>query len=442
MSDPPFPINPDDNPSDSESNFDPFGMLGIPGFDPTQMNLADLMRLLQSDGPVNWEIAKQTAEYVAIDGSEEASIPPSTVLELNELARIACDYVASETGVTEVLSAPVKVIGASEWARLHLDSLRLVLETLATTLSGSLESAQVDDDFGNAGDGLSFDPSLLPPELAGPLSALGLNMSGGDPFGGIMKMIAPVLLGTQAGSMIGSLARNALGRYDLPLPTTDVPGPTFVVTNLLKFESEWSIEPQDLRLYVALHEAVHTSVRCRPWVQSALARIANEYVSGFDIDISRIEEQFGGLDPTNPASIAAVAEQPDAILGAMRSPRQESSALALRCLVIAMVGYGDAILERLAKPLLPEFGKIHEAVRRHRVDQGDSGRFVENLLGIRLDRDAVLLGQTFCSGIVERAGYLGLHRLWESESMLPTPNELDAPGLWLARIELPDTPSP
>jgi hypothetical protein len=24
--------------------------------------------------------------------------------------------------------------------------------------------------------------------------------------------------------------------------------------------------------------------------------------------------------------------------------------------------------------------------------------------------------------------------------MLPTPNELEAPGLWLARIELPDSP--
>ncbi|MSY07132.1 MAG: hypothetical protein F2723_07295, partial [Actinobacteria bacterium] len=124
-----------------------------------------------------------------------------------------------------------------------------------------------------------------------------------------------------------------------------------------------------------------------------------------------------------------------------RSPRQEPSARALRCLVIAMVGYGDCILEHLAKPLLPEFGKIHEAVRRHRVDQGDSGRFVENLLGIRLDRDAVLLGQSFCSGIVERVGYSGLHQLWESESMLPTPSELEAPGLWLARIELPEDPS-
>ena len=437
MSDLPFPIDPDDNPSDSGAAFDPFGMLGIPGFDPTQMNLADLMRILQSDGPVNWEIAKQTAEYVALDGSDDPSIPSSTVAELIELARIASDYVANETGVTEVLSAPVKVIGAPEWARLHLDSLRVVLETLATTLSGSLEAAQEID----SENGLAFDPTLLPPELAGPLSALGLNMGGADPFGGIMKMIAPILLGTQAGSMIGTLARNALGRYDLPLPTTDAPGPTFVLANLVKFESEWSIEPRDLRLYIALHEAVHTSIRCRPWVQSALARISNDYVSGFDIDVARLEEQFGGLDPTNPESIAAAAEQPDAILGAMRSPRQEPSARALRCLVIAMVGYGDCILEHLAKPLLPEFGKIHEAVRRHRVDQGDSGRFVENLLGIRLDRDAVLLGQSFCSGIVERVGYSGLHQLWESESMLPTPSELEAPGLWLARIELPEDPS-
>jgi uncharacterized protein (DUF2342 family) len=38
--------------------------------------------------------------------------------------------------------------------------------------------------------------------------------------------------------------------------------------------------------------------------------------------------------------------------------------------------------------------------------------------------------------VVERGGLEALDRLWESEAMVPTPNELDAPGLWLARIEL------
>ena len=40
--------------------------------------------------------------------------------------------------------------------------------------------------------------------------------------------------------------------------------------------------------------------------------------------------------------------------------------------------------------------------------------------------------------MVERAGPEGLERLWKSERNLPTPAEVDAPGLWLARIELPE----
>lgn len=36
--------------------------------------------------------------------------------------------------------------------------------------------------------------------------------------------------------------------------------------------------------------------------------------------------------------------------------------------------------------------------------------------------------------MVERAGIEGLDRLWADEADLPTPAELDAPGLWLARL--------
>jgi uncharacterized protein (DUF2342 family) len=41
-------------------------------------------------------------------------------------------------------------------------------------------------------------------------------------------------------------------------------------------------------------------------------------------------------------------------------------------------------------------------------------------------------------GVLERAGDEGLSRLWHSERELPTPAEVDAPGLWLERIDLPD----
>lgn len=418
MSDTPTPDDP------NAGSGDPFGPFGIPGFDPTQMNLADLMRFLQSEGPVNWEIAHQTAGYVALDGADDAAADPNEVAALEDLARTAAGIVAGETGITEVLSAPVRVVGRAEWARLQLDALKPVLEALAVTLRGSLDGAEPD-------------PGDLPPELAGPFAALGLNL-GGDGFGGIMGMVAPMLLGTQAGSMVGYLAQHALGRYDLPLPTTDLAGPTFVLTNLARFEEEWSIEARDLRFVIALHEAVQTAVRSRPWVQDALARLAIEYVSGYDLDVSRLEDRFGAIDPSDPTALAEAAERPEEILGAMRSPRQDDAARRLQSLVIAIVGYADAVLTQVATPLLPDFGRIHEAIVRQHVDQGEAGRFVEGLLGIRLDRDAIATGRAFTAGVVERAGAAGLHRLWESERMLPTPNELEAPGLWLARIELPE----
>ena len=77
-------------------------------------------------------------------------------------------------------------------------------------------------------------------------------------------------------------------------------------------------------------------------------------------------------------------------------------------------------------------------MQRHRVERGEAERFIEGLLGLKLERAHYEQGQAFVDGVVERAGLEGLNRLWESEAMLPTPNELDAPGLWLARIELPD----
>jgi len=39
-------------------------------------------------------------------------------------------------------------------------------------------------------------------------------------------------------------------------------------------------------------------------------------------------------------------------------------------------------------------------------------------------------------GVLERSGELDLARLWVDEEHLPTPAEVDAPGLWLARIDL------
>jgi uncharacterized protein (DUF2342 family) len=105
---------------------------------------------------------------------------------------------------------------------------------------------------------------------------------------------------------------------------------------------------------------------------------------------------------------------------------------------MVLEGYADVVVERLGGRLLTDFARIHEALQRHHLERGEAERFIEQLLGLRLDREHYERGEQFCRGVIERAGMDGLNRLWEAERMLPTPSEIDAPGLWLARIDLPD----
>ncbi len=340
-----------------------------------------------------------------------------------------------ETGLTATFATSLSTVGPKGWVDLHLVALRPVLEALATTLGEAMQPTGDDDD-----EPMPAMPGL-PPELAGMAEMAGM--------GNMMGVLAPALLGVQAGSMIGYLAQHALGRYDLPLPTGPVPvgdspggdAPTlcFVVPNIDAFEDAWSLPRDDLRFYVALHETVHAATRSVPWVRGRIVRLAVDYVSSYEIDPSAFEAEFGMIDPQDPEAMQRMTESPERVLGAMQSPRQAAPREEFQRLTTVVEGHADHVLTQIGRRLIPTFDQIHEAKKRHRVERGEAERFIESLLGLKLERAHYEQGQAFIDGVVERAGAEGLNRLWDDPAMLPTPNELDAPGLWLARIDLPST---
>jgi putative hydrolase len=377
-----------------------------------ELDLNQLLRMLQSSGPVNWEIAGQVAHHVATDGAPEAPVDPAAITELEGLARAAETHVVAETGLSGSFATNVRVTGRDGWAELHLEALKPVLEALAGTLGQAFQGP------------------------GGEEPGAGMPGSPADPLAGLLPMLAPLLLGVQAGSMIGYLAQHALGRYDLPLPASDDPSLCFVVPNLDEFEEAWSLERSDLRFTVALHEVVHAATRSVRWVRERLVNLATEYVSAYEVDPAVLSERFGDLDPSNPETLQGLAERPEELLGAMTSARQGPMLEQLRVFHAVLEGYADDVLARVGGRLVGSFGQVHEAIVRHRLERGEASRFVEQLLGLTLERDDYELGAAFCTGVVERAGTDGLNRLWESPSMVPTGPELEAPGLWLARIDL------
>jgi uncharacterized protein (DUF2342 family) len=127
---------------------------------------------------------------------------------------------------------------------------------------------------------------------------------------------------------------------------------------------------------------------------------------------------------------------PEVILGAITSPEQDLLRPQLEALVAVVVGVVDHVLDVVGAKLIPSYGMLTEALRRRRVESAESDRFVERLFGLELSQATYERGAAFVAGVIERAGDDGLRRLWADAANLPTPPEVDAPGLWLARLDL------
>jgi putative hydrolase len=414
MSDPPQPLG-------------PFG--GFGGFDLSQM-----LRFLQSDGPVHWEVARQVARWVALEGQTEQPVAAEDRARMSEVASAAEQRVLAETG-EQPASQSVALLGRAEWADQALQTLRPVLEKLAVSLQGELPEPGEEGDMPNPFAGL-FGMGPTGPEGGGDPGSGGPGPMGANPLAGMFGAIGPLLLGVQCGFVVGQLAQSLLSEHDLLLPIADPPKPAVIVPNLQTFHESWSIPADDLRFYLSLGEAVRSRIVTRPWVRERLARLATEYVSSFRVDPSALEAQLGSIDLSDPSSMQGPMLDPDALLGAMQSPEQLAVLERLQLTTAVLETYADSVVERIGEPMIKSLSTIREAMRRHRVERSEADRFIQRLLGLDPSRRLHDQAAAFCRGVEERAGAAALDRLLESESMLPTPAELEAPGLWLARIEL------
>ena len=376
--------------------------------------LGDLAKMLQggAGGAGRWDAARQFAAQVATGGTPESNPDPLERIKLEELSRVAELRVGDVTGLdVSTTGRPVTIVPVtrSEWSRRTLDAWRPLLERLSTSLTAgpaSLEGVADDD----------------------PLVSL---------LQGFSNAFGPVLFGMQAGAMVGHLATRALGQYDLPVPRPPSDELVVVADNVAAFGREWSLADDDLRLWICVSELATHAVLGVGHVRTRLDALLLEYAGAFRVDPGALEGRLADVDPTDPAALQDALGDPAALLGAISSPEQAALRPQLEALVAAVVGYVDWVVDRVGESLIPSYGMLTEALRRRRVEAGEGDRFVEHLLGLELGQAQYDRGAAFVDGIFERAGAEGVARLWSDERHLPTPAEVDAPGLWLARIDLP-----
>ena len=367
----------------------------------------DLARLFATQGPINWEVARQIAVWLATEGATEGNVDPVDRIRFEELARVADLHVADATGLaTSIAGAVVTVraVGRGEWASSTLEGWRPLLERLATALTP-------------AGDEPDPETELL---------------------GNLAQVMSPVMLGLQSGSMVGHLAQVAFGPHHLPIPRRADDELLVIARNVDGFAADWSLPVDDVRLWTCVSEIAHHAVLGRPHVRARLEALLESFMSGFAVDPTSLQAKLGTVDPSDMASLEQALGDPEALLGAMSTPAQDHARAQISAVVVAIEGYVDHVMDVVGRKLISSYAPLSEALRRRRVERGEGDRFVERLFGLSLDQDQYDRGNRFISGILERAGDEGLGRLWRSERELPTPAEVDAPGLWLERISYAD----
>ena len=375
----------------------------------------DLSRALSGQGPLNWEAARQFAMLSASGGglavggqapSPTANIDPTVRIKYGELAEIAARHVGDVMGIDVPATEP-SVATPEQWAQQTLEAYRPLFVDMASSLGPADDDTEDSDD---------------------PMAQM---------MAGLSKMMAPAMLGMSVGSMVGNLARRAFGVYDLPIPR---PSPALVLVppTIDAFASDWEIPLDEMRLWVLAHELAGLTLFTVDHIADHLRGLVQRHVGAFRPDASAVTDKLGGLelDPSDPfAAMQQAFGDPEVLLGAVRSEEQLALEPELDAAVAMTIGVIDWVVDAVAVRIIGGNAlQIAEAARRRRAESSPDDIFVERLLGIRLGAEQTARGKAFVQGIVDRAGEEALGVLFRDPEAVPTPNEIEAPGLWLARV--------
>ena len=385
---------------------------------------AQFQRAMSAQGPLQWDVARQTALMAATEGVTEHNVDPQRRIAVESLANVARMHVAELTGLATPVAVPLDVVGRATWANLTLQAWKPYFDALAQAIGGTANNTATD-----TADTTADNTAASEADESDPMMAMLANVS---------KLIAPSMLGMSVGTLVGRLATNTFGQFDLPLPRDPHDRVVIVISNVDSFADEWSIPRDDMTMWALTHELVSHGVFGVAHVRQTVQQLVSQFAGGFRPNPGALSESISSLDISSgdPMKLLnSLLSDPTVLLGAQRSAAQERVAPILDAAIAGIVGYIDHYVDRVTARILGQASPIGEAVCRRRVAQSGDRVFVERLLGVDLTSEQVERAQQFIAGVLERAGDEGVALLLAKHGNLPTPSEIVAPGLWLARLE-------
>jgi putative hydrolase len=421
MADRPFGFSLPDKPDDeggspaggSPAGGDPLGG-GAQQFADALRQFADM--LSWTGGPVNWDLAKNVARH-AIAAAGDPSILDVQRREVTEAVRLA------DLWLDAVVSFPSGVRKIEAWSRSEwLEATFPVWAKLCDPIAAKgveAMSSMIPTDPAQLGDD-------VPEEMRQALGALG----GAGGLGGLTSMfrqIGGAMIGSQTGTAVGELAREVISSTDIGLPLGPEGTAALLPAGVADFGQGLSVDPGEVRLFVALREAAHQRLFAHvPWLRAHLLGAVEQYASGITMDMNRLQQAMPDVDLSNPQALQE-ALSGEGLFRPEDTPAQKAALSRLETALALVEGWVATVVAAAAADRLVHAVALAEAIRRRRATGGPAERTFATLVGLELRPRRLREATTIWEGLTQARGVDGRDALWAHPDLLPAADDLENP---------------
>lgn len=419
MSDVPFGFRSEDDDEDKPAgqpdsgggaSGDPLSQL-FAAMGPGGSGMPELGQMLQhlgqmlswSGGPVNWDLANQSARQVVAAGGDR-SVSSAERRDVEDAFRLADTWLNEATDFPATGGSP-RTWSRAEWVEGTQQAWRALVDPVAARVSEAMNKA-------------------LPQEMA----------QAAGPLVGMMQQLGVSMWGAQVGQSIGKLAGEVLGSTDVGLPLA-AGHPVLVPMNVRAFGEGLGLEERDVFLYLAMRELAHLRLYAHaPWLRAHIVSLVEEYARNVSVDTDRIESTLRDLDPQRPEAIQEALE--GGLFDMPTTPQQKAALTRLELALALIEGWVHDVVTTATSDRLPSAGALAETVRRRRATGGPAEQTFATLVGLELRPRRLREAANFWAAVRDARGLEGRDAVWTHPDLLPDAEDLADPERFLTRAEL------
>ena len=245
------------------------------------------------------------------------------------------------------------------------------------------------------------------------------------PISSLVRPVLRIATSVQIGLLFGYLSRKVIGQYDL-FGSDQL---YFVGPNVIEVERRADVDPDDFRLWVALHEVTHALQDGGvPWLRGE--------ITGF-IDRSLTVMRNG---PSPARLVGALREtiagggSMSGLLDAVLTPEQRGLMRHAQGLMSIVEGHASFVMDEVGATMIRDVATLRRKVEGTRGAALKPERVMQSAIGLDAKRRQYLEGQAFFDAITASHGEGAAATVWADPDHVPSLDELADPAAWTQRV--------